>query len=386
MIDSRKIPTEAELVALLRQGRLLLPPVTITEVRDAGESANRRSQDKEFRRDAVAEVRWGKRKYRFAVACRSLATPKALTAAIAEARRRANPPRLYPLVLVPYLSPERVGALEEEQLSGLDACGNGVLIVPGELLIFRTGAPNQFPRSDRIGNVYRRTSSLVARVFLLVPEFNSLGDAAQETARRGGKVTIATVSKVCSTMDSDLVLDRQRSKGAKNRQLRLIQPDKLLDLLAENYVPPALGGTVTGKYSKSPDELRNALAALKEKTGERVVLTGAGSVDAYAVMAREPLEPFYCSDVRGLLEWLGDDFKETTRFANVTFLETREDFVYFDVRPGLVASPIQTYLELTTGDKRDRETAEQVRRLILAPLQRKPDAGSTDGPAANQPA
>jgi hypothetical protein len=381
MTQTRKIPSEAELLALLRQGRLLLPPVTITEVRNA--PVRRKSRGLQI--DAVAEIRWGRRKYRFAIACRSLTTPKALTAAIEQARRQSKPPCL-PLVLVPYLSPERLATLEQEQVSGLDACGNGVLIVPDELFVYRTGAPNQFPRGDRIFNIYRRTSSLVARVFLLVPEFDSVGEAGQETARRGGQVTVATVSKVCSTLDNDLVIDRRRAPGSKKRQLRLLQPDKLLELLAENYVPPAVTRTVTGKYSKSPDELRNALAAWKEKTGERVVLTGVGSVYAYAVMAREPVQPFYCSDLAGVLEWLGDDFKETTRFANVTLLESRDDFVYFDVRPDLTASPIQTYLELSTGDKRDRETAEQVRRLILAPLQRRPEAESTDGPPGNQSA
>jgi hypothetical protein len=35
-----------------------------------------------------------------------------------------------------------------------------------------------------------------------------------------------------------------------------------------------------------------------------------------------------------------------------------------------VASPLQTYLELATGDKRSKETASQVRRAILEPLER----------------
>jgi hypothetical protein len=39
--------------------------------------------------------------------------------------------------------------------------------------------------------------------------------------------------------------------------------------------------------------------------------------------------------------------------------------VYFDRRPGLVASPIQAYLELARGDKREKKTADQVRRVIL---------------------
>ena len=54
-----------------------------------------------------------------------------------------------------------------------------------------------------------------------------------------------------------------------------------------------------------------------------------------------------------------------------TFTETKDNTVYFDRRPGLVASPVQTYLELVTGDKRSQETAEQLRRPILRPLERR---------------
>ena len=48
--------------------------------------------------------------------------------------------------------------------------------------------------------------------------------------------------------------------------------------------------------------------------------------------------------------------------------ETQDDIVYFDIRRenGVIwASPIQTYLELMSGDKRDRETAAQVADGIL---------------------
>src|SRR5581483_472826 len=142
-------------------------------------------------------------------------------------------------------------------------------------------------------------------------------------------------------------------------------PEKLLDLLADNYVPPEMGRTFRGKCGLPPEALRERLA--KEEAGGdvKVVLTGTSSVDAYAVMAREPVQSFYCTAIDKVVASVGGDIRETDRFANVTFQETRDDFVYFDRRPGLVASPIQTYLELARGDKREKETADQVRRVIL---------------------
>lgn len=62
---------------------------------------------------------------------------------------------------------------------------------------------------------------------------------------------------------------------------------------------------------------------------------------------------------------------ETDRFANLEILRTSEARMYFDprVEDGLpYASPIQAYLELAVGDKRQKDATEQVRRGILASL------------------
>ena len=112
------------------------------------------------------------------------------------------------------------------------------------------------------------------------------------------------------------------------------------------------------------------LAEWEKKSGGRIVATGTSSAEAYAVMAREPMLSFYCSDIDGIVQSLGDDLRETDRFANVTLLESQDEFVYFDRRPGLRASPIQSYMELLTGDKREQETAAQVRQWILVSKRR----------------
>jgi hypothetical protein len=82
-------------------------------------------------------------------------------------------------------------------------------------------------------------------------------------------------------------------------------------------------------------------------------------------MAREPVARFYCTQIAPLLNVLGPNLTETTRFPDIELLETTDPTAYFDVRDELTASPIQCFLELQAGDKRDRETAAQVRRLIL---------------------
>jgi hypothetical protein len=53
-------------------------------------------------------------------------------------------------------------------------------------------------------------------------------------------------------------------------------------------------------------------------------------------------------------------------------METEDETVYFDARKEgnfWWASPVQVYLELMAGDKRDRETAEQVKSFLLKHLE-----------------
>jgi hypothetical protein len=381
-VNFRKPITEADLLAFLREGHLQFPPLQVAEVlTEASRAADNRL-------DAILTLGWQDRTHRFGIEVRRLWTPKSVSEAADTIRRHislgeggllAGVARelLYPLILVPYLSEERLLWLQTEGVSGIDLCGNGIVIVPNELLVLRTGFPNQFRWEGTIRNVYRKNSSIVARVFLLVPQFNSVKAVLEQTRQRGGAVTLGTVSKVCKSLGDDLIIERFRPKpepGALVSQLgpppalRLLQPDKLLDLLASNYAPPAVSRTFRGKWGLRPEDLRARLAGWEEEQGMRVALTGESSVEAYAVMARGPMQSFYCSDIDKAIASLGEDVQETDRFANVTLLETQDEFVYFDRRRGLVASPIQSYLELVYGDTRERQTAGQVRQVILGPL------------------
>ncbi len=78
--------------------------------------------------------------------------------------------------------------LEKRRVSGVDLSGNGVLVAPG-LSVFRSGSPNKFPASRSLKRVYAGSSSLVARVFLLKPEYNAVSKIRDEVQARGGDIT-----------------------------------------------------------------------------------------------------------------------------------------------------------------------------------------------------
>lgn len=344
----------------IQGGELSLPPAEL-RVLDADPAEEGRA-----RTDVVIEARWEGQCARFLAEVSKLATPKVLRQAIAMARDAASPPETYPMVVVPYLSTDKLYALEAAGVGGLDLCGNGVLIVPGQMLVFRSGQPNRFPQSAKLRNVYRGKSSLVARAFLLKPAFSQVKNIVKLLEQRGGGVAFSTVSKALKRLEDELVVTRQGDA------IHLLQADVLLDNLAANYEPPEIEERYRGKCDLPGNEIiRRLTLAVPAKNG-KLIMTGSASSEKYATMAGEPVVSLYTSlSPSELLAWSNIGVKETGRFANLEILRTTDPRMFFDprVEDGLpFASPVQTYLELATGDKRQKDAAEQVRRGILASL------------------
>ena len=87
-------------------------------------------------------------------------------------------------------------------------------------------------------------------------------------------------------------------------------------------------------------------------------------------MQRGDLLSVYCPRLEMLLGRLSGS--QSDRFPNLELIETADETVYFDGRQEgnfCWSSPVQVYLELMAGDKRDQETAEQVKSYIIKNLQ-----------------
>lgn len=292
-----------------------------------------------------------------------MATPKIFNAALNDVTLVARREELHPLLIVPYLSEDRLSDLEQNSISGIDLCGNGIVVVPDKLLVFRSGAPNRFSTSLPIKNIYRKSSSLVARIFLGCAAYKSVGDIHEEILQRGGSVSLATVSRVLRVLEDELIIGRQ------DGEIRLLQVEKLLNNLVANFQPPEVKRTFTGQISLPKPQIMAALNEAADQQNVRIALSGAGSAGHYAVMAKEETLSIYCTAYDKLLPRLpavSDSF-----FPNLELQQTTDETAYFDIRnqngyPW--ASPIQTYLELMAGEKRDRESAEQVRTRLLREL------------------
>lgn len=357
--------TEKDILQAIIDEQVEFPPLTVRLIRV---QANKRiSASRTYLSpDAQVEVSWGRRRWKFLVEIKAAATPKAFANALATVKPAAIKTKLNPMIVLPYLSPDKLAELEKLGISGLDLCGNGVVVVPGAVLVARTGEPNRFPRSEPIRNVYRGDSSFVGRVLLVKPKYQAVGEIVTTIREMGGSITIATVSKVLKTLEADLIVERSPNG------IRLMQAEKLLDQLAASYRSPRLIKRWVGKVELGEAELSKSLAAGARSIDCRFVITGAASAVKYSVFAREPVVAAYCTvDPEKLLSAIAAKFEETDRFPNLDLIRTQDGLPYFDLikQDSLeYASPVQAYLELMSGDKRQRETAVQVREYLLRRL------------------
>ncbi len=358
------MPKEVEMLEQLRTGKVALPPLSFRILEYESQ------YNENLRLDALVEVSWNNNSATFALECKALSTPKAFQVGINQLKAATLSCDYLPMLFVPFLSEERLQELERDGISGIDLCGNGVVTIPRMFSVYRTGGNNRFTSSAAIKNIYRKNTSMVARTFLLRPRFDAVQDIYNEINSRSLLVkrwdltamSLSTVSKALKSLVEDLIISREDD-------IRLLQYDKLLQKLADNYEPANIDRRILLKFPGDaedvPDYFRDTMEAWMP-----FVVTGLSSVGRYAVMQRGKLVSIYCPSLDELQEELFE--YEDNRFPNIELLETNDETVYYDGRMEnklFWASPVQVFLELMAGDKRDRETAEQVKSYILNSIQ-----------------
>jgi hypothetical protein len=279
---------------------------------------------------------------------------------VRQALRWADRSKREPLVVVPYLNDDWLAFLRTERMSGIDLSGNGCVQVPGRWSFLQRGFASRFPDTRRTRAPYRGKSAFVGRVLLSRPRFDTIGEVQKEIERRGGSLSLGQVSKVLSALEEDLVI-RKGDNGVS-----LIQPERLLASLVEGYRQPKAVQEVDLNVRLGPDLLKELSKGAKGANA-RV----AGYDPARFVIAPEAgerllvyIEPRGLASVSQIPQTGGP-----RRFANLTIRAIREPWVYFDAeedRGFTWCSPLEVYLQLMQGGKREQETATQLREEILS--------------------
>lgn len=348
--------SETKILSMIESGEVTFPPLRFRLLK-------KNVRNKDWACDALVEANWKNERFTFAAAIERYSSDRNVSDAIREARFVADKLSAFPMVITPWLSDEQVLRLESEEISCLDLCGNGAIVIPGKVLIVRSGKPNLYRDSRVVKNVYQGTSSLVARVFLLRSNYRSVMEIVDEIQTRDGTITQSTVSKALKQLEADVVIWRE--KGL----IKLLQGKKLLDRLSTNTKKPSSLSEAAGKLQSAQGDISTIIQKAAKNAGAKTVVTGVCSVNQYATMAREALVEVYCDiDPFRIVSTISGEVDTTSRFPNFRLIQTDDPIVFFDARSDdgvKYSSPLQCYLELMVGDKREKETATQLKRMLL---------------------
>lgn len=301
--------------------------------------------------------------FRFAVEIKGRATPQTVQLAMMQARAAAQAGE-WPMIQVPFLSPDRLEDLEREGVSGVDLCGNGVVVVPGRLWVVRSGAPNRYRDSRPLSNPYRGRSAMVARMLLQRSRWESLSELAAAIQAAGAGLSLPQASKAVRAMAEDLIVFK--SAGA----ITLREPLRLLDKLGAAWRMPPMRARQALRLPASTDWAR----VLSSNPPLRWAITGESSVTRYAMFSQGGPRRVAVSNLPLAMTLLGGTPEPVPNFADVELMETDEPGFFFgnetDEKGIRWASRVQTWLELQSGDARQQDAARDLRDRIVNELQR----------------
>jgi hypothetical protein len=350
MIQENALLSVREVLSRLSKQKALYTPLEVVSVEEQTKA--------DLGLDARVTMSWRRRKVDFVAAVSTRTAPKLVEEDLKRLKSfsRERKPNL--LLIVPFLSKTIVEMLERDSVSGLDLNGN-YLLQASDMVAIRLDQENQFTESQSIKKIFSGSSSLVGRLLLLSKRpFESVNEVCSEISRRGGSLSLSAVSKVLKGMENELMIEKTRER------ISVIQPEKLLQRLEEDYRPPKV---VEILRIKLPGKVLANLQTVGERLPSPVrwIVSGESSVGRYAVTTPSEISTIYATDFGPLTQY------EDERFYNIVLKKTFDSFPYFDSqkKDGVPwSSLIQCFLELSKQDKREREIAESVRQAILEPL------------------
>lgn len=358
-------------------GAVLLPPLIVKSCTVLGGPKEKGDARVELALPGESEG------FRFAVEVKARATPQTVQLAMTQAKAAAQEGE-WPMIQVPFLSQERLDELERDQVSGVDLCGNGVVVVPGRLWVVRSGAPNRYRDSRPLSNPYRGRSAMVARMLLQRPRWESLSELTAAIKAEGVALSLPQASKAVQAMVEDLTVSK--SAGA----ITLREPLRLLEKLGSEWRKPRQfwrrddeNGRSVKIQSVSPVSSRRTLRlpagmdwprALSSDPSLQWAVSGESSVIRYAMFSQGGPRRIAVSSISLAMPLLGGTAEPVPNFADVELMETDEPGFYFgnetDENGIRWASRLQTWLELQSGDARQQDAAKDLRDQILKEAQR----------------
>ncbi len=352
--------SESEMLARFEVGRVVLAPLVVRQVIFDRALLARQIGSLSRAVDAQVglEIPGNTEGFNFALANKRSSTPEAIRSAMRLAQLKTTWGE-WPMIQVPYLSPEALEELEKEGVSGVDLCGNGVVIVPGRLYVLRSGQPNQYRDSRPLSNPYRSRSAMVARMLLQSPRWSSLTELAAGIEAAGEKLSLPQVSKAVQALKEELIVSKHAGS------ITLIDALRLLDKLGSQWVKPKIWSRQALRIPQGTDWAR----VLSSHSSLQWAVTGESSVARYTMFSQGGPRHLAVSDASLAMTLLGGNPEPVPSFADLELIESNAPDFYFgneiDENGVRWASRLQTWLELQAGDARQQDAARDLRTQLL---------------------
>lgn len=342
------MPTESQIITSLSQRLPELLPALDVEVQ---------RPRREDPWDIAIKVRVAGTMRRVICEVKSVGEPRYLAQAITTLMRTTRKdPRLYPLVVAPYISPEGQRLCREAGVGYLDLAGNAFLRFDGVLV--DRASPKPPPRAKaRLKRLFAPKSSRIIRALLEQrSERWTLARLAEEAT-----VSLRTTHLVINALEEKAFVEKRR--GA----ITLQKPGELLDLWSQDYNVEKNRQHMFYTFVRSPGELAAKLCAHAVSKKEAVALTLHSGAAVVAPFVRSPdVHAYFVGDRERLVKAL--DLRPVESGGTVHLLEPYDEGVFYriqTIRGVRVVCNTQLYLDLINYPARGREQAEVLRRQKL---------------------
>ena len=259
-----------------------------------------------------------------------------------------------PMLVSPYLSPESRSICLEHNVAYLDLYGNAHLAFgPVYIERFVSGRPKPEARAQR--SLFTPRAGAILRVLLRDPARAWRVTALAEAAN----ASLGHVSKVRKAL-----LDREWVE-IREDGLVLVQPDALLKSWRENYRQPA-GHHISGYTVLHGNQLRNRLSGSLNPGPQPpcAICASNSAAEWIAPYVRGGTHSFYADEPGAQILQEALQLTHAAQGANVILRIPNDETLFEDTiepAPGIFcANPVVTYLDLWTGNDRDREAADHL--------------------------
>ena len=290
----------------------------------------------------------------------------AIDKAVSYANDISGSETVLPLIGLPYLSEERIVELERRKISGIDLCGNGLIIAPGKFYLRATGKPNHFRIEQAIQNPYTGKAALVGRTLMRKPAYPKLEDLRQEILRRGGDISLAMVSRTIQALESENIVTPYW-----NNKIYLHNPSRLQSKLIEAYRSDKTVFLWRGQIAEPMSVFLPALFRNAARVKERCIVTGLSSASRYVSLGQTSPLTIHADTAEEILHGL--EVKAGQRFVDLEVHSPPNDYVFFDGERDenevVWASPVQSMMETGKSEEsRLQGASTNIRNLIMDTL------------------